>query len=125
MAKVKGINTKPELIVRKITYALGYKYRLHCADLPGKPDLAFKGRKRAIFVHGCFWHQHPGCKKTSIPETRAEWWKEKLKKNVVRDKRSLRALRAMGYKCEIIWECETRNPDLVTTKVNKLFSGRK
>lgn len=109
MSKVKGRDTKPEMLVRRLVYSMGYRYRLHRKDLPGCPDLAFIGRKKAIFVHGCFWHQHSNCKRATIPKTNAVFWKAKLNNNVKRDKRAQQALVNMGWQVLVIWQCEMKN----------------
>ena len=106
MSRVRGSATRPELIVRQAVRSLGIGYRLNRRDLPGTPDLAFIGRKRAIFVHGCFWHQH-GCALTGkAPRTRVEYWGPKLRRNVERDAKAARRLDALGYSVLTIWECE-------------------
>jgi len=108
MRRVRSENTKPELIVRKLAHGLGYRFRLHRKDLPGKPDLVFAGRRKVIFVHGCFWHQH-NCKRGARkPATRREYWLAKLQRNVDRDKTVIRRLRRMGWGVMVIWECQTR-----------------
>jgi len=117
MAKIKGRDTKPELVVRRLVYAMGYRYRLHRQDLPGKPDLAFLGRRKVIFVHGCFWHQHPSCKRSSRPTTNQPFWDEKLDANIERDRQSLDAYAQMGWKVLTIWECETKNPDTLRIRL--------
>lgn len=111
----KGKDTKPEMIVRRLVHSMGYRYRLHRKDLPGKPDLVFGQRKRAIFVHGCFWHQHSAldCKGARIPGSRVDYWKPKLEGNMARDKRNAEALSALGWKILTIWECELK--DIVKT----------
>lgn len=106
MRAIRSKNTKPEMIVRRAVYALGFRYRLHRHDLPGKPDLAFIGRRKAIFVHGCFWHQHDGCREASKPKSNADYWKAKLARNVDRDVRNLDLLRAAGWQTLVIWECD-------------------
>jgi len=106
MARVRSRDTAPELIVRRFLHARGLRFRLHARDLPGKPDIIFSKRRIAIFVHGCFWHQHAGCKKAKAPKTRAEFWQAKLDANVERDASVQAALRQIGWKPTIIWECE-------------------
>ena len=106
MARVRGKNTKPEMAVRQAVYGLGYRYRLHRRDLPGTPDLVFASQKKAIFVHGCFWHRHKGCRRTTTPKTRAKFWQSKFDANVDRDKRNIVALQSAGWKVLIVWECE-------------------
>ena len=111
MARVKQKNTKPELIVRRILYSKGFRYRLHRSDLPGTPDIVFIGRKKAIFVHGCFWHRHEGCTGCTTPKTRVAFWLEKFRANIERDRRKLTELSARGWSTLVIWECETTNPE--------------
>lgn len=109
MALVKSRDTKPEIRVRKALWTAGLRYRLHVPGLPGKPDVVFPGRKLAIFVHGCFWHRHPGCARTRIPKTRQEFWEHKFAGNVERDQRKIAGLEELGWKVLVIWECETEN----------------
>ena len=106
MAGVRQKNTKPELLIRKQLHRLGLRYRLHVKKLPGSPDLVFPKYKAVVFVHGCFWHQHPGCRKSRRPESRGEWWNEKLQKNVERDRRKKLALKRQGWRVLTIWECD-------------------
>lgn len=115
MAAVRRKNTAPEMLVRKALHRLGYRYRVHDRRLPSCPDLVFAGRKAVVFVHGCFWHHHeaPGCRKSVIPKTRRDWWRAKLDANRARDALAVAALEAQGWRCEIVWECET-NRDLPT-----------
>lgn len=110
MALVRGENTTPEMIVRRLTYSLGFRYRLHQRDLPGKPDLVFRSRRKVIFVHGCFWHRHddPECKLARLPKSRVDFWRGKLQGNRERDLRTQAALRAMGWGFLLVWECETQ-----------------
>lgn len=123
MAAIRSKNTKPELIVRSIAHRLGYRFRLHAKDLPGNPDLVFRSRKKVIFVHGCFWHQHSSakCRDGRMPKSNRSYWKPKLLKNVERDKRSLAALRALKCKVLVIWECETKNPDRLVRVLTKFL----
>lgn len=107
MSRIRGRNTKPELVVRRLAHALGYRFRLHRRDLPGAPDLVFPGRRKVVFVHGCFWHRHPGCRFAYYPKSNVEFWKKKFDSNVERDARVLRELRETGWSPIIIWECET------------------
>ena len=111
MSAVRGRNTKPEMIVRRLLFSMDYRYRLHRKELPGRPDVVFAGRRKAIFVHGCFWHRHQGCRKTTSPKKRAEFWAEKFDRNVKRDQRAHSHLAEMGWSSLVIWECETRTPD--------------
>lgn len=101
----KGRDTKPEMVVRCLVHGMGYRYRLHRKDLPGRPDLAFGPRRKAVFVHGCFWHAHEGCKRASRPKTRQTFWQSKFGRNQARDMRNISALAAMGWSTLVIWEC--------------------
>src|SRR4051812_25213251 len=109
MRAIRSTGMKPELSVRQTVYALGYRYRLHRRDLPGVPDLVFSARRRAIFVHGCFWHQHRGCRMAHLPKTNLSYWLPKLSRNVTRDKKNVRSLRRLGWDVLVIWECETKD----------------
>ena len=109
MALIQSKNTKPELLVRRFLHGLGYRYRLHLRDLPGVPDLVFPSRKTTIFVHGCFWHGHNGCKIAHLPESRSAYWAEKLERNIARDLKNERALREAGWNVVTVWECETKD----------------
>ncbi|WP_186172821.1 very short patch repair endonuclease [Burkholderia gladioli] len=108
MAGIQSKNTKPELIVRRLLFASGYRFRLHRRDLPGAPDIVMPSRKVAIFVHGCFWHMHQGCRFSKMPTTRPEFWKAKLEANVERDRRAVEKLQALGWRVLCVWECSTR-----------------
>ncbi|MGC9417812.1 MAG: very short patch repair endonuclease [Rhodovulum sp.] len=116
MQAVKGKDTKPELVVRRLLYRMGYRYRLHRRDLPGKPDVAFIGRKKAIFVHGCFWHWH-GCPKGQLPKSRLDYWQPKLEANVNRDRAKIEELEARGWKVLVVWECEIKDIERLGTKL--------
>jgi len=109
MARVKGKNTGPELLVRKMVFAAGYRYRIHVKDLPGSPDLIFPGKRKVIFVHGCFWHRHDGCKLARMPKSRIDFWSAKLNGNKLRDMRTFDALRRSGWQVMVVWECELRD----------------
>jgi DNA mismatch endonuclease (patch repair protein) len=107
MARVRGRDTKPEMQVRRALHAAGFRYRLHAKDLPGRPDIVFRSRKIAIFVHGCFWHRHddPDCKLARMPKSRLEFWGPKLASNAARDERDIAALRDLGWTVLVVWEC--------------------
>lgn len=111
MARVRGKDTIPELVVRRVAHALGYRFRLHRKDLPGTPDLVFPGRMAVIFIHGCFWHRHPGCRKASVPGSQIEFWTDKFHRNVARDARNVDDLERAGWRVLTIWECETKDKD--------------
>lgn len=108
MSAVGGRDTKPEMIVRRLLFSMNYRYRLHRKDLPGRPDIVFARRRKAIFVHGCFWHRHEGCGKATSPKTRSDFWTEKFERNVERDRRAEERLAEMGWTSLVVWECETR-----------------
>jgi DNA mismatch endonuclease (patch repair protein) len=107
MARVRSTDTRPELAVRQAAHRLGFRYRLHRRDIPGRPDLAFIAKRKVVFVHGCFWHSHPGCALASVPTARPEYWLAKLERNRLRDKRTLGLLEQQGWRVLIVWECET------------------
>ena len=108
MGLVRSTNTKPELLVRHMIHALGFRYRLHRADLPGHPDIVLPSRKKIVFIHGCFWHGH-ACKLGRMPKSRFDYWPDKIKRNRERDIKTLRRLRGMRWKCLVLWECEVRS----------------
>lgn len=108
MRAVKGKNTAPEKLVRSALHRAGYRFRLHRKDLPGKPDIVFPGKRAVVFVHGCFWHRHHGCRAASDPKTRCEFWQEKFRRNVERDDECVKRLQAAGWRVHIVWECETK-----------------
>lgn len=110
MANIRSKGMKPELIVRRLTHSMGYRYRLHRKDLPGKPDLVFPARRKVIFVHGCFWHQHadPACKIARRPKSNLDYWLPKLQRNVERDAEHRDRLSALGWQVLVIWECEVK-----------------
>lgn len=120
MARVRGRDTKPEMRVRKELHAAGLRYRLHDRRLPGVPDLVFPSRRIALFVHGCFWHRHPGCAAARMPTSRLEFWGPKLAGNFERDKRNRAALKAAGWEVKVILECETRDPEIVARLANAI-----
>ena len=109
MSRVRGKDTRPEIVVRQVAHALGLRFRLQRKDLPGRPDLVFPKRRLALFVHGCFWHRHEGCTKASTPKTRAEFWADKFAANVARDRSVTEKLVEAGWRVEVVWECETRD----------------
>nr|WP_269766378.1 very short patch repair endonuclease [Burkholderia ubonensis] len=111
MRRIRSKDTTPELTVRRTLWCLGYRYRLHCKDLPGKPDVVFKGRKKIIFIHGCFWHQH-GCADSKLPKSNADYWHPKLQRNVERDAETIAQLEANGWSVLVVWDCETKRLDL-------------
>ena len=124
MSRIRSKNTKPELIVRKVLHNSGIRYRLHARNLPGKPDLSNKSKNFAIFVNGCFWHQHKGCKRASIPKSNTDYWIPKLRKNVNRLRENLDRLDTMGYRTAVIWECEVNDLEN-NNELMEIVSGEK
>jgi DNA mismatch endonuclease, patch repair protein len=120
MAAIKGGDTKPEIRVRSLLHALGYRFRLHCKDLPGKPDIVLPKYRTVIFVHGCFWHCHDCRWGRVVPKTRAEFWSAKRAGNAARDERQKAALEAGGWKVITLWECETRSGDALRTALARV-----
>jgi DNA mismatch endonuclease (patch repair protein) len=121
MSRIKGKNTKPEILVRKYLFAQGFRYRLHDKKLPGKPDIILPKYKTVIFVHGCFWHGHAGCKYYSVPKTRTEWWLNKINKNILNDEKVLFKLKNAGWNIIVIWECELK-PKTIQASLHRLPS---
>lgn len=125
MRRIRSRDTQPELLVRRLVYGLGYRYRLHRKDLPGKPDLAFIGQRKIIFVHGCFWHQHPdpSCSDARLPKSHTGYWRPKLERNTRRDTEHVRALQAAGWQVLVIWDCDLRDEAQLTARLRR-FLGR-
>jgi DNA mismatch endonuclease, patch repair protein len=123
MAAVRSKNTGPERAVRTLVFALGYRYRLHRNDLPGTPDLVFPGRKKVIFVNGCFWHFHQRCAGFRAPKSRVEFWEGKLTRNRQRDRVNQRALRKLGWKVMVIWECEIKELARLQRKISEFLDS--
>ncbi len=124
MRSIRSKNTKPEMTIRRYLFAKGYRYRLHQRELPGKPDLAFPGRRKAVFVHGCFWHQHSieTCPIRVVPSSNRHYWEPKLLRNKARDTASLEALKHLGWKSLVVWECEIRkNSEKVCVRIQKFL----
>ena len=117
MASVRGRDTAPELAVRRIAHRMGLRFRLHRNDLPGRPDLVFPKHRLAVFVHGCFWHRHVGCRHASTPKTRVAFWTEKFAAKLARDARQEAALRALGWRVLVIWQCESRDEAAVERRL--------
>ena len=122
MARVRGRDTTPERLVRRMVHRLGHRFRLHRAELPGKPDLVFPSKQRVIFVHGCFWHHH-SCKRGTRPRTNEKFWDEKLLRNQRRDQAANRALKRAGWKVLVVWECETKNVDRLGKRLSEFLSS--
>ena len=120
MSMIKGKNTKPEILVRKFLFQNGFRYRLNYSKLPGKPDIVLPKYKTVIFVNGCFWHGHEGCKYFVVPKTRTEWWINKIKETKKRDNFKAEKLKQLGWKIQVIWECELK-PGSVEETLNDFF----
>ena len=122
MAAIKSKNTKPEIVVRKMLYALGYRFRLHRKDLPGSPDIVLPKYKKVIFVHGCFWHRHENCKYASTPKTRKEFWNKKFTTNIERDIQIQEKIKNIDWRSVVIWECETKNIENLKGRIIDIFN---
>jgi len=120
MAGIRGKNTRPEMIVRRALHAMGLRYRLGGCGLPGKPDLVFRRQRKAVFVHGCFWHRHQGCQHATTPSTREDFWAAKFAANVERDRRVQAELRELGWWVHVIWECELRDAESRKVRLDQL-----
>ena len=120
MSRIRSKDTKPEMIVRRLLHAMGVRYRLHRATLPGKPDIVLGPRRLVIFVHGCFWHRHPGCREATMPAANRDFWLAKLEGNAARDLRHRAALRKLGWRVAVIWECETKQPEKLARRLARL-----
>ena len=122
MSSVKSKNTSPEVTVRRVLHSMGYRFRLHRRDLPGTPDIVLPKYKIAIFVHGCFWHQHAGCHRATFPKSRQEFWLKKFQTNIDRDSKAEYLLHESGWKVETIWECETKCENKLLYRLELIFN---
>ena len=122
MQAVHSKDTKPELAVRRMVHSMGFRYRLHVNNLPGKPDLVFPSRGKIVFVHGCFWHRHRGCRFTTSPKTRAEYWEDKFCANVARDRSTVKTLKKMGWAVMTVWQCQLKNPVRLAGRLNEFLA---
>lgn len=122
MAAVGREDTAPERIVRKLLHSLGYRFRLHRRDLPGTPDIVLPKYRLCLFVHGCFWHRHEGCRRASTPTQNGEFWRKKFEKNIERDQEVTRALHDRGWVVAVVWECETKDMDALTSRLRLLLA---
>ena len=124
MSRIRSTDTRPEKRVRSVLHKMGYRFRLHSQSLPGKPDLILPKHKTVVFVHGCFWHRHEGCPNATTPKSNKDFWLEKLRRNVERDKEVSETLTIMGWRVVVVWECETREETYLRTKLfNELSHG--
>jgi DNA mismatch endonuclease Vsr len=117
MARIPGENTLPELIVRRLLHSKGYRFRVHARWLPGRPDLVFTGRRKVIFIHGCFWHHHEACPLGHVPKSRSEYWRGKFDGNRARDERNLAQIHEAGWEAAVIWECQIKNKDTLAARL--------
>lgn len=122
MSRIRGKNTAPEIRVRSLLHGLGFRFRLHGRKLPGRPDVVLAKHKTVIFVHGCFWHRHKNCRNCTTPSNRREWWRAKLEGNAARDKRHHAALKKLGWRVLVIWECQTQNRNTASRAMRRLRS---
>lgn len=117
MSRIRGRNTLPERAVRSLLHRLGFRFRLHSHKLPGRPDVVLPRYQSVVLIHGCFWHQHPGCKYAYTPKSRANFWSRKFAGNLARDRRTVDALRDAGWRVIVVWECELRKPDVLSRRI--------
>jgi DNA mismatch endonuclease, patch repair protein len=122
MSRIRGTNTRPELVFRSELHRRGLRYRIHATDLPGKPDLVFPKYRTAILVHGCFWHRHQGCNIATTPKSNTSFWVEKFERNVKRDAKVKRALRRLGWKVFVIWECQVASKSKAATLAERMIA---
>lgn len=125
MSRIRGKNSKPEMLVRRIAHALGYRFRLHRRDLPGSPDLVFPKLCKVVFVHGCFWHRHSGCGRATTPKTRVDYWQSKFSANVKRDAAAEKELVQRGWEVLVLWECETFDRSNVERRLSKFLKSKR
>lgn len=121
MSLIKGRETKPEKLVRSLLHGLGYRFRLHDKNLPGKPDIVLPRHKKVIFVHGCFWHGHKQCKRAKRPATHKEFWNKKIDGNIKRDEKVKRQLKTLGWRVLVVWQCQTRNQEELRKRLEKFM----
>ena len=121
MARIQGRDTVPEVVVRRTAHRLGFRFRLYRKDLPGRPDLVFPRYRAVVFVHGCFWHRHDGCRFAYNPRSRVRFWTDKFRQNVARDHRTEVALRSLRWRVLVIWECETRDDSVVAGRLERFL----
>lgn len=122
MSRVKSRDTKPERLVRSLIHRMGFRFSLHRKDLPGRPDIALTRHRKLVFVHGCFWHGHTGCSRATIPSTNIQFWKKKISGNKKRDVAVRRRLGVLGWKVFVVWQCQTRNIENITKRLNRFLA---
>ena len=125
MARISGKDTSPEMTVRRLLHNMGYRYQLHLRSLPGRPDLVFPRRRKAVFVHGCFWHRHQGCRYAYRPKSRTDFWDGKFAQNIERDARNLRALADRGWEALVVWQCEIKDLGLLRNRLSEFLGATK
>ena len=125
MSRVRSKDMRPEMAVRKLVFSLGYRYRLHGRDLPGRPDLVFRRWRKVIFVHGCFWHRHPNCALARMPKSRLDFWQPKLERNRERDANNKRALQREGWKVLTVWECELTDSRRLEKRIRRFLDAQR
>jgi len=123
MSRVRAKDTAPEMVVRRLVHGMGFRYRLHVRELPGNPDMVFASRGKILFMHGCFWHRHSGCRNARWPKSNLEFWQRKLNGNRARDLANRRRLRNLGWEILVIWECQLKNPQKIAEKINVFLTG--
>jgi len=124
MKRIRSIDTTPEIAVRRLLHSLGLRFRIHCSDLPGRPDIVLKKYKTVIMVNGCFWHMHEGCSRSNMPKSNCAYWSDKLRKNVERDKGTQLALTELGWRVIIVWECEIKDLNKLKDRLKGVFDVR-
>lgn len=124
MSKVRSKDTRPELTVRRLIFGMGYRYRLHVASLPGKPDIVMAGRKRIVDVRGCFWHGHEGCRYGGLPKSREDFWEAKIKRNRERDRLNRGTLEKAGWRVLVVWQCELKNLEALKTRLYEFIEAK-
>jgi DNA mismatch endonuclease (patch repair protein) len=123
MRRIRSEDMQPEMAVRRLLHQMGFRYRLHCRDLPGKPDIVFRRQRKVIFVHGCFWHQHEGCSDGRLPKSNVSYWGPKFARNKARDEQVLAELSSSGWDVLVLWECETKEMGSVETRLLQFLRG--
>jgi DNA mismatch endonuclease, patch repair protein len=123
MSRVKGRDTGPELLVRSVVHRLGYRFRLHGKELPGRPDLVLPRHRKVVFVHGCFWHGHRGCRRAARPSTNREFWDRKIEGNIARDAKNVRELRRQGWKVLVVWQCAMKDVEALEKRLARFLSA--